>query len=106
MPVTKNIIYQGALAPEAITITIGPGESAQDLSDVSSAEIEVYQDGEVVMTWVPVMSGQTSTSLTLTYEFEAGDTDNVGSYTLLPKLSVPAGTVRCDPSNIYIQSIG
>lgn len=106
MPATRNTVYQGALAPEAITVDITPGDSDLDLSGVVSATLEVYRSGALEDTWSCALSNQTESTVTLTYAFSAGDTDDTGTITLLPKLVAPGGTYRCNPLNVYIQSVG
>lgn len=106
MTITRNAIYQNALAPEAITVDIIPGNSGLDLSTVTSATIEVYVSGTVSDTWTCNLSNQTEDTITLTYSFQSGDTATTGTKTLLPKLVAPGGTYRCNPLNIYVQAIG
>ncbi len=98
-----STVYAGAVAPEAYALDITPGTSGVDLSDVSDAEFRVRPHGAAEVVWTPVMSNQTATTLTLTYEFEAGAVDVAGPYIVYASLTIPDGTVRTVPRVLTVK---
>jgi hypothetical protein len=91
-------LYQGALAPEAYVMNLTPGDSGLDLSTVTDADLIVSKPDGTVETWAPVMSNQTATTLTLTFEFDATDSevDVPDEYIIYAKLTIPSGTMTSE----------
>lgn len=93
---------------EGLQVTIAPNASTPDLSLITSAKIVVQSRAGVVPTspviWIPSLSGQTTTTLTLNYPFQPGDRAIVGAYQLLVKLYIsPSVTpIRMVPYKISV----
>jgi len=103
--VTTNVVYQGGVSPEAITVDVETGTSGLDLTTVTAAILRVGRPDGSVVTWSVAMSAQTATSLLLTHVFMAGDLPMVGRYAVVAELTIPAGMRRCNPREIYAQNI-
>lgn len=99
-------IYQGAVAPEAYVLNVTPGDSGLDLSTVTAASLKVRKPGGTVVDWTPVMSNQTATTLTLTFTFDATDSelDVAGEYTIYGILTIPSGTMTTQRVNRNVKS--
>lgn len=88
----------GAVAPEAYVLGVGQGDSGLDLTTVSAAVIKVLKPGGVPVSWAAVLSGATTTSLTLTHSFSAApsEVDVPGDYIIYAVLTVPGGFVTTE----------
>lgn len=94
-----SIVYQGAKAPEAHVKNVTPGTSGVDLSTVTAATFSVEKPDGTIVSWAAARSAQTATTLTLTYTFASSGLDVAipGPYAIVVTLTIPAGTVRCQP---------
>lgn len=90
----SNFVYLNPVAPETYTSDIVPGTSGVDLSTVTAAVFSVRKPDETELTWAATLSNQTSTTLTLTHAYAAGDVDTTGRYLVFALLTMPSGHVR------------
>jgi hypothetical protein len=98
-------VFRGAKAPEALAVTIARGKSNLNLTTVTSVAFVVRDDAGVERTWSTVISGQTSTQLIATRVFAADGSDvpDVAVYRVMPHLTLPGGTRRCEPFTLQVQ---
>lgn len=98
-----NIVYQGAVAPEAIRIKVLQGSSGIDLTTVTAAAFQVRQPSGAVLTWAAAIQvGATATQLTAVHTFILADTEQLGRHVIQAKLTVPAGIVRSVPATFQV----
>jgi hypothetical protein len=95
-------VFRGAVGPEALAVTITRGKSNLDLSTVTQVTLVVRDPQDVERTWTTVISGQTTTQLTATHVFVAGDVPIVTTYRVMPHLTVPSGTRRGEPFTLQV----
>jgi len=95
-------VYLGAVAPESLRVNITAGTSGVDLSTVTAATIELRKPGGAAVTWTTILSNQTSSTLTATRAFVAGDVDAAGAWRFLVRLTVPGGSVRTAPARFDV----
>jgi hypothetical protein len=88
-------IARGATAPEKVLVIVTTGDSGQDLSRVTGAEIQVTAPGNRPMLWEASIIAQDSTTLRITHVFAKGEVEISGEYRLYVKLMVPDGVLRC-----------
>lgn len=101
-----DFIYQGAVSPASYRLNVTPGTSGIDLTTIASAVFKVRRrSDDSTATWTAVLSAQTTSTLTLTYVFIAGDTDVVGTYEIYALLTIAAagGTVRTDTQKMNVK---
>lgn len=89
-------IYAGAVAPEAIALDITTGESGLDLSTVSAATMHVLHEDGTTAVWACTVSNATPTSCRVTHAFQVGDVTKREKIVVVPYLTVPGGTQRCE----------
>lgn len=91
-------IYVGAVAPEGIVINVTPQTvgAPTDLSTVTGAVLHMTDPNGNDRLWTAQLSNQTPTTLTVSYAFQAGDIDTVGTWYCVARLllSSPVGGVR------------
>jgi len=87
-----DTVYQGAVSPEALAIAVTSTD--YDLSAVISATLRVRLPDASVETWDAAVTDATAAALTLTHVFVAGNTDQLGIYSVSGSLAVPGGTLR------------
>ncbi len=101
-------VFQGALAPEALTIHVKQGESPLDLTTVTGATLSVRRPDGEEFTWTAALAAgpnppvATSTDLWILYGFASGDVDYVGTYDVVPNLITPGGTIRAVPGSFEV----
>lgn len=100
-------VYSGAVAPEALSVTITRGRTDLDLSNVASAEFKVKSaDGAIDTTWSADVSGISSTQLTATHVFASDGTDVASPMVLrvMPYLTLKnsGGIRRCVPFTLQV----
>lgn len=86
------------MAPESYVLNIVPGDSGLDLSTVTDADLIVCLPDGTRDTWVPVMSNQTATTLTLTFTFDATDSEvaAAGDLVVFASLTIPSGIMTTE----------
>ena len=96
-------IYVGARAPEGITVTIDPpeGVNASVLASCSGVTLEAKRAGGSPATWAAQIIAR-GASLTVEYQFLAGDVDTVGDYVIVPTLAVQGGTIRAEAFTLAV----
>jgi hypothetical protein len=93
----SDFVYLDPVAPEVYVLDLTPGTSGVDLSTVSAAVLVVQEPDGTQTTWSAVRSNITSTTLTLTHAYAAGDVDQAGEFVIYAALTIPSGTVRSIP---------
>ena len=89
MSTHPGTVLAGLRSPRALVSDITPSDDVPDLSVVTAAELRVFRSGSVEETWTCSMSNQTSTTLTLTHPWVAGDNDTVGEgLRIYPQLTI------------------
>ena len=96
-------VYVNALSPESVQVVVAAGQSGVDLSTVTAATFAVKKPDGSAASWSCVVTDKTASSATLTHPFGSGDVDQLGIYTLVPTLAVPAGSARCVAVQILVQ---
>ncbi len=101
---TTPYVYQGAVAPEALSVTITPETGTPlDLSTVTACSLKVTTSSGSVSYWDAAITSQSSSQLVVAHEFESGDVDTVGLLSVMPHLTVPSGTRRCAPFSLQVK---
>lgn len=93
------LVYAGAVAPEGIEIQISSTSAILDLLTVTAVSLAVTLPSGTATTWTATITAQTATLLTVTHTFDAlgAEVATVGTYTIVPKLTVPTGVRRAAP---------
>ncbi len=89
-------LYQDQLDPDNYVLDVTPGTPPLDLTTVASATFRGVRkaDGSEFV-WTASLSAQTTTTLTLTYVFVAGDIDTFkGTYDVYARLTLNRGKYR------------
>ena len=98
-------VYAGAVAPEALRVTITPeaGSDPLDLTTVTACSLRVTGGGAETF-WATVIESATATSLVVVHEFAVSDvpTHLTSPLRIMPHLTVPGGTRRCVPFNLNV----
>lgn len=97
------VVYEDAVAPEALVMNITPGSSGVDLSTVTAGSFKVLKSDGSEATYTGTRSNQTTTTLTLTYTILAADLAKPGRYAVYASLTIPSGTVRTKPQVLYVR---
>lgn len=100
---TTPFVYVGAVAPEALQVTITPEQvvappgTALDLSTVTACSLRVHGKTSVVF-WETTILSQTSNELVVVHEFAADGTDVPvqDKLSIMPHLTVSGGIRRCE----------
>lgn len=87
------VVWEDAVAPEALVVNITPGDSGVDLSTVTAGVFKVLKPTGAEASWTGTRSNQTASTLRLTYTFTAGDVAVPGRYVYYAQLTIPSGTV-------------
>jgi methyl coenzyme M reductase alpha subunit len=96
-------VYKGALAPEALSVTITRGRNDMDLSTVTAVTFLVRStDGTVNAEWSASVVSSSATQLIATHQFAAGDVAAANTLRIMPKLTLPTGVRRCVPFNLEV----
>jgi len=98
-----DTVYQGAVSPEALVIAVTSTD--YDLSAVTSATLRVRLPDSSVETWSAAVTGATVSALSLTHVFAAGNTDQLGIYSVSGILAVPGGTLRTLETNFLVVAL-
>lgn len=100
---STNIVYQGAVAPEAFRMKVLQGSSGIDLMTVTAVQFRVRPPTGPIMIWsAAIQVGATATQLTAAHTFAAPDTAVLGRHVVQAYLTVPAGTVRSMPATFQV----
>lgn len=100
---STNIVYQGAVAPEAFRLKVIQGASGIDLTTVTAIVFKVRPPNGVLMTWAAaISSGATTTTLQAVHTFSAPDTAQLGRHVLVAHLTLASGTVRTVPATLQV----
>lgn len=97
-------VWTGALAPEALVISVTSTDF--DLSTVSAATIYMCAQPDAsttVTTLSATISAQTSTSLTLTHQWQAGETATTGTFYVYASLTLTGGTITTPRDTLYVR---
>lgn len=95
----SNIVYQGAVGPEAFRMKILRGSSDVDLTTVTAVDFLVRRPDGTQATWATaIQPGATATQLLALHTFGPGDVDQLGRHVVVARLTVPAGYVRSVPA--------
>ena len=96
-----NVVYKGAVSPEAMTLTV-TASGSEDLSTVTSAVIWAKCNGKAPVNWSASIVTQSQKSITLSHVFQSGDVDVAGKMTLVAYLYIPSGLVRSKPVSLVV----
>lgn len=100
MTTALDRILVGVGPPHALTIQISPSSSVPDLSVVTAGSIRVRRPDRTTATWSCAITSQAANALTLRHVFASGDVPTPGRYQLAVDLTVPGGTVTCEPISL------
>jgi hypothetical protein len=98
-------LYVDMSTPSAYALVASRADSEDtfDFTTVSAAVVKVRKPSGILDTWTTVLSAQTTTGLTATHEFEAGDLDEAGKYTAYLLMTVSGGTDRTETTDFYVK---
>jgi hypothetical protein len=102
MAVTDAVIRAGAVAPEALRLTIGAGSSSLDLTTVTAVSVELIGRSGGTKSWTLAIDSATATTLVASKSFAAGDVPQTNIYTMTARLTVPGGIRRCEPTRLIV----
>jgi hypothetical protein len=97
-----NIVYQGAVGPEAFRMKVLRGSSDVDLTTVTAVDFLIRNPDGTQQTWAAAISGATASQLTATHTFGPGDADQLGRHVVVARLTVPAGSIRTVPAAFQV----
>lgn len=87
-------VYSGGVAPETLVAIGTAGSSGVDLTTVTAASISVKRPDGTLATWACAILAATISTITVSHDFGAGETSQLGTYGMVLRCTVPAGTVR------------
>lgn len=101
----SNAIHLNAVTPYALEYTLTSNDF--DLTTGTAAQFEVkYLDGDERIWTGAVLSGAVglpSSSVVITYTFQAGDLDVAGEAKLFPVVASPSGDLLGTPVALFIR---
>ena len=97
------VVWEDAVAPEALVVDITPGDSGVDLSTVTAGSFKILKPTGAEVSWAGTRSNQTATTLRLSYTLLAADVAVPGRYTYYASLTIPSGTVRTKPRVLVVR---
>ena len=98
-------IHRGALAPYALFYTVTSTAASFDLTTVTSASYDVKHESGATDSWAATLeAGATALSLTIKHIFVAGDVDDLGTITVVPRLVTPGGDILAEPRTLLVKS--
>jgi len=95
-----DYVYLNPVAPEAFVVNLVPGTSGVDLSTTTASVFIVREPDGTETTWSSTRTNATTTTLTCTHVFVAGDVDQAGEFVIYVSLTIPSGTVRSAPQHL------
>lgn len=99
------VVWEDAVAPEALVVNVTPGDSGVDLSTVTAASFKVLKVDGTTATWTATRSNQTATTLKCTYTLLAADVAKPGRYVYYVAMTIPSGTVRTKPRVLIVRGL-
>lgn len=88
----------GQVAPQGVSITDSGGPS--DYSTATSAQIFAELPNGTLVTWTAFISAMSSESITVNYQFLAGDVALAGFWRFYAKITGPFGVIQTEPFSV------
>lgn len=91
-------LYVGLVAPKTYAVDFVVGASSLDMSTISAATFQIRKPDGTTTSWSTVISGQTSTTITLTHTYSAApsEVDQAGTWHFYAKFTIPGGFDRSE----------
>ena len=105
MATTTNTIYQGAVAPEALQLTVSAGTSGFDLTTVTAVSLVARYTTDATATWAATIQSATAATLVLSHTMQASDTAILGTVSIHAVMTVPGGTIRSEAARFYVEKL-
>jgi len=99
----SNDIIVGARAPEALRVVINTGDSGIDLSIATKVDLVIVKKpSNTRETWTTTIWEKTSSKIIAMHDFNVGDVDHTGVYSIIALIAIPTGQVRAMLGKINI----
>jgi hypothetical protein len=100
MSAPTDRVLVGVGPPNVLTLRVLSSASLPDLTVVTGASIRVRRPDQTTATWACTIASQAAALLVLHHAFAVNDVPTQGRYRLAIDLTVPGGTVTCEPADL------